>query len=506
MDFPVTARVLGLRSWHDDWSGLRVAVLGLGVTGFSVADTLAELGCIVRVIAGAPDSERERILDVLGVSHFVSGDDDEQLADLRDFTPDLVVVSPGYRPDHPLTAWAQEADVPVWGDLQLGWRLRDKTGRVADWICVTGTNGKTTTTQLTAHMLVAGGVKAAPVGNIGHPILDALRDPEGFDALVVELSSFQLHRLGEISPHSSVCLNIADDHLDWHGGRDEYLAAKARVYEGTQVTCVYNRAEPLTERMVENADVIEGARAVSFGLDAPPPSGLGMIEDILVDRGFHEERRTTALELSTRTALERSGLNAPHLIEDVLAAAALARSYGVTPEAISRALQTFRMDRHRVEHVATIDGVLWVNDSKATNAHAAQASLRSFERVIWVVGGLLKGASLDDLVRENRERVKSVIVIGTDRSEVLASLARHAAEVPVVEIHPRETEEVMVQVVRAATRLAAAGDTVLLSPAAASMDQFVSYEDRGSRFNAAVLEFGGGSERDTDQPSETDLH
>lgn len=250
-------RVLRLSSWHDDWSGLRVAVLGLGVTGFSVADTLAELGARVRVIYGAPDADRERLLDVIGAERACLDGDAEQLADLQAFDPDLVVVSPGYRPDHPLTAWAEGRGIVVWGDIELGWRLRDKTDRVADWICITGTNGKTTTTQLTAHMLLAGGLRAAPVGNIGVPILDALRDPVGYDALVVELSSFQLHRLGSgssgspLSPYASACLNIADDHLDWHGSAEAYVEAKGRVYENTQVACVYNRADERTERLVE---------------------------------------------------------------------------------------------------------------------------------------------------------------------------------------------------------------------------------------------------------------
>ncbi|MFC6235414.1 Mur ligase family protein, partial [Leucobacter soli] len=332
-------RVLALSSWHHDWSGLRVAVLGLGVTGFSVADTLVELGSRVRVIHGAPDPDRERLLDVIGAERSCHDTDDAQLAVLEAFDPELVVVSPGYRPDHPLTAWAEDRGTVVWGDIELGWRLRDKTLRIADWICVTGTNGKTTTSQLTAHMLLAGGLRAAPVGNIGVPILDALRDPQGYDALVVELSSFQLHRLGEISPYASVCLNLADDHLDWHGrartadgsavdASAAYAAAKAKVYASTQVACVYNRADAATERMVEEADVVEGARAISFGLDSPPPSGFGVVDGILIDRGYHAERRASAFELVTITELAERGLAAPHLVQNVLAAAALARARG----------------------------------------------------------------------------------------------------------------------------------------------------------------------------------
>lgn len=500
-------RVEALSSWHHDWKGLRVAVLGLGVTGFSVADTLAELGSEVRVIYGAPDPDNERILDVLGVTHFAAPGNDEQLADLEAFGPDLVIVSPGYLPDHPLTTWAAEQGVPVWGDIQLAWRLRDKTSRIAEWICVTGTNGKTTTSQLTAHMLVSGGVKAAPVGNIGVPILDAIRDPEGFDALVVELSSFQLHRLGAISPHSSVVLNIADDHLDWHGSREAYAAAKGQVYENVRFACVYNRADEATERLVADADVVEGARAVSFGLDTPPPSGLGLVEGLLIDRGFHNERRSTALELLSVDELDARGMAAPHLVEDVLAAAALARSFGVAPEAIAEAVLSFAPDHHRVQRVAVHEGIAWIDDSKATNPHAAEASIRAFSRVVWIVGGQLKGASLDELIVKNLGRLKAAVVVGADREEVLASLGTNAPELPVVEITASDARAIMRDVVAAASTFAVEGDTVLLSPAAASLDQYASYSDRGEHFQAAIREMMEGEEgatRDSESPGTTD--
>ncbi|UBH06358.1 UDP-N-acetylmuramoylalanine--D-glutamate ligase [Leucobacter sp. Psy1] len=489
-------RVLALSSWHHDWSGLRVAVLGLGVTGFSVADTLVELGARVRVISGKPDPDRERLLDVIGAERITLEGDAAQLEDLRAFDPELVVVSPGYRPDHPLTTWAADRGTVVWGDIELGWRLRDKTDRIADWICITGTNGKTTTTQLTAHMLVAGGLRATPAGNIGTPILDAVRDPEGYDAIVVELSSFQLDRLGEISPYASVCLNIADDHLDWHGSAEAYRAAKAKVYAGTQVACVYNRADRATEQMVEEADVVEGARAISFGLDVPPPSGFGVVEGLLVDRGFHAERRDNAYELVSLDELRNRGLGAPHIVQDILAAAALARARGVEPSEIAAAVLAFTPDPHRSELVATIEGVTWIDDSKATNAHAANASLQALDRVVWMVGGLLKGVDIDDLVRTHARRLRGAVVIGVERAEVLAALERHAPGVPVTEVAHGDAGTVMDAAVSAARRIAGPGDTVLLSPAAASMDQFSDYADRGRRFQHAVRGLGGGEADD----------
>lgn len=503
MNADATQRVLALTSWHHDWSGLRVAVLGLGVTGFSVADTLVELGSRVHVIYGAEDPDRERLLDVIGAERTVCDDDDGQLRALERFDPELVIVSPGYRPDHPLTEWALRHGVVVWGDIELGWRLRDKTGRVADWICITGTNGKTTTSQLTAHMLLAGGLRAAPVGNIGTPILDALRDPQGYDALVVELSSFQLFRLGEISPYASVCLNIADDHLDWHGSADAYRAAKARVYAHTQVACVYNRADPATEDMVAEADVVEGARAISFGLDSPPPSGFGMVEGILVDRGYHAARHAEAFELVTVAELRERSLAAPHMVQNILAAAALARARGVEPAEIAQAILSFRPDPHRAQQLGTIAGVSWIDDSKATNAHAADASLRAMDRVVWILGGLLKGVDLSELIAAHAHRLRGAVVIGVDRSEVLAALERHAPEIPRIEVVEVETEGTMASAVRAAMSLAQAGDTVLLSPAAASMDQFTDYADRGRRFQAAVRALSGGGSGDDNAAAES---
>lgn len=345
------ARVARLASWHDDWSGLRVAVLGLGAAGFSAADTLVELGCRVRAVHAVPDTDRERLLDAIGAERFRAESRPERLGDLAAFAPDLVVASPEYGLDHPLVAWASEHGIPVWGDIELGWRLRDKTPRVADWICIAGDRGKTTTALLTAHMLVAGGLRATPAGGAGSPVLDALRDPRGYDAIVVELSGRQLARLGEVSPYASACLNFAVA-AGGEGAADRdaeaLWAEQARVYERTQVACVYNRADRATERMVEEADVVEGARAVSFGLDSPPPSGFGVVEGILVDRGFHAERRSEAYEIVTLDELARLDLASPPMVQNLLAASALARARGVEPAEIAQAILGYhRASRER---------------------------------------------------------------------------------------------------------------------------------------------------------------
>ncbi|MCI0155867.1 UDP-N-acetylmuramoyl-L-alanine--D-glutamate ligase [Leifsonia shinshuensis] len=504
-------RLEALTSWHHDWRGLRVAVFGLGVTGFSVADTLAELGAEVLVVASRADQERAMLLEVIGAELLEQADLSAPPARLVEFAPELVVVSPGFHWDHPLLLWAEQEGVAVWGDIELAWRLRDKVtapdGSPADWICVTGTNGKTTTVQLTATMLLAGGSRVAPCGNIGVPVLDAIRDPEGFDVLVVELSSYQLHwvnrnRGGQLSPYSAACLNIADDHLDWHGSLEAYIAAKAKVYDNAQVACVYNRADLTTLRMVEEAEVVEGARAIGFGLDVPGPSDFGIVDGILCDRAFLEDRRNSAIELTTLDELAEAGLAAPHVVANILAASALARSYGVEPQVIRDVLTAFRLDAHRIELVRVEAGVSWVDDSKATNPHAADASLRAYPSVVWVVGGLLKGVDVEQLVATHAGRLRGAVLIGVDRSALLAAFERHAPGLPVLEVDADETERVMPTAVRLAGGLAREGDTVLLAPAAASMDQFADYAERGRRFQAAVNEFFGG-EADDDHSAST---
>ena len=489
------SRLDALTSWNGEWAGLRVAVLGVGVTGFAVADTLTELGAEVLVIAPDVDDDRAKILDVIGarlLRHPLDGVPDELVA----FAPEVIVASPGFHPDHPVLEWAVAAGVAVWGDIELAWRVRDKVN-TAEWILVTGTNGKTTTVQMAATFLAANGLRAAPCGNIGVPVLDAVRDPGGFDVLVVELSSYQLHHLpkdgpGALHPWSSVVLNVADDHLDWHGSFDAYKAAKATVYENTKIACVYNRADEATRRMVEDAEVEEGARAIGFGLDVPGPSDFGVVDGILCDRAFLDDRRNAALEITSLDELEPRGLTAPHVVANILAASALARSFGVPVGVIHDALGEFRLDAHRIETVALAGGIRWIDDSKATNPHAAQASLAAFGKVVWIVGGLLKGVDVDALVAAHASRLRAAVVIGVDRAALVGAFARHAPELPVFEVVAADTDQVMPDAVALAARVAEDGDTVLLAPAAASMDQFADYGDRGRRFHEAVRSMLGG--------------
>jgi UDP-N-acetylmuramoylalanine--D-glutamate ligase len=297
-----------------------------------------------------------------------------------------------------------------------------------------------------------------------------------------------------------VCLNVADDHLDWHGSAQAYRAAKAKVYRGTVAACLFNRADDATRTMVEDADVAEGCRAVGFDLGIPAPGDVGVVDGILCDRAFHKDYVRSAVELIHVEELAAAGLDSPHMVQNVLAASALALSLGTPPGAIRHALGAFRIDHHRTEVVAARDGIRWVDDSKATNPHAAHAALVSSPSVVWIVGGLLKGVDVNHLVQSESGRLRAAVVIGVDRREVLAAFARHAPALPVFEVDTVDTDQVMPTAVRLSAAVARSGDTVLLAPAAASMDQFKNYADRGARFAAAVNEMLGGGAHD-DEPS-----
>jgi UDP-N-acetylmuramoylalanine--D-glutamate ligase len=468
------------------WQGMNITVAGLGVSGISAARALAGLGAVVTVVDnGDGEALRARAAELaeLGVEvrlgHLADG---ARAGDVLPEGTDLVVTSPGWTPDSPLFAAAAAAGVDVVGDVEIAWRLRGEDA--APWLAVTGTNGKTTTTQMLASILRAAGLKTAAVGNIGTPIIDVVLGEEKYDVLAVELSSYQLHWAPSVRAHSAVVLNLAPDHLDWHGSMEAYAADKGRIYEGNTVACVYNVADPATERLVENADVEEGCRAIGFTLGAPGPSMLGVVDGILVDRAFVVNRQKNAQELAH---VEDVNPPAPHNIANALAAAALARAFGVEPRAVRDGLRAFRPDAHRVAHVAEVAAVTYIDDSKATNTHAAEASLAAFEPVVWIAGGLAKGAAFDELVQKAAKRLRGVVLMGADRALIAEALARHAPEVPVVDLDRTDTGA-MLAAVREAARLAEPGDTVLLAPACASMDMFANYNKRGDAFADAVRE------------------
>jgi len=393
---------------------------------------------------------------------------------------DVLVVSPGLPPRSPVILAAQDQGVPVWGELELAWRLRGPDA--APWLVVTGTNGKTTTTLMLASMLRAAGHRTAAVGNIGVSLVDAVMDPEGYDVLAVEVGAPQLPFLSTASPLASVCLNVAEDHIDLFGSFEAYTAAKARIYTNTQVAAVYDLAEPETLRMVEEADVVEGCRAIGITRGIPSLSMLGVVDDLLVDRAFVENRRESAQELASVHDVRPF---APHNITNALAAAALARAFGVPASAVREGLRTFEPAGHRIAEVGEVDGVRYVDDSKATNCHAAETSLLAYGPVVWIAGGMAKGQEFDDLVLRTRDRLRGAVLLGVDRERIREALARHAPDVPVVEVSRTDTGA-MDDVVSAAAGLARPGDTVLLAPGCASWDMYRDYAQRGDVFAEAV--------------------
>ncbi|MEV0584829.1 UDP-N-acetylmuramoyl-L-alanine--D-glutamate ligase [Nonomuraea sp. NPDC050310] len=446
-----------------------VCVAGLGVSGAAAARVLAERGERV-VVVEAVEGEAQRVaadsLRRLGVEVRFGP------VELPEGVQRLVTT--GWAPHHPLMVAAAEAGVEVIGEVEVAWRLREEQG-AAPWLALTGTNGKTTVVRMLTAMLLAAGHKAVAVGNVGVPVVEAVGGP--YDVLAVELSSFQLHWSPSVAPHAGAILNLAPDHLDWHGSMAEYAAAKARIFEGARHV-VFNADDPEVARLAEPY----GERAVGFTLGVPRPGELGLVEDLLVDRAFVDDPVGQAEELATLADVKPF---APHNVANALAAAALARTLGVPAAAVRQGLLDFKPDPHRMAFVERVAEVDYVDDSKATNPHAAAAALAAYESIVWVAGGLLKGADVEDLVRRAAPRLRGAVLLGTDRAVIAEALARHAPDVPVVDIDGRDTG-VMDRVVAEAARLASPGDTVLLAPAAASLDMFANYPARGQAFARAV--------------------
>jgi len=464
-----------------DPAGARVLVAGAGISGLAAAGALLELGARVAVSDALP----QRLAELPpGAEPVADGVLPQGTA--------LVVTGPGRRPDHPLAAAAAAAGVAVVGEPELAWWIGARQAEPPVWLAVTGTNGKTTTVGMLAAILRAAGLDAVACGNIGYPLVDAVR--AGHRVLAAELSSFQLHWSPSLRPAAGCVLNLAEDHLDWHGSMAAYAAAKARVLDCP--VAVAGVDDPGAAALLAAAPA---PRRVGVTLHPPVDGQLGILDGALVDRAFAD-----GVPLGPTAGVSPGG---PPGLTDALAAAALARAHGVGPEAVAAGLGGFRPGPHRGELVATVEGVRYVDDSKATNPHAAAAALAACapSSVVWIVGGLLKGARVDELAAAHAGRLRAAVVIGSDRSAILATLARHAPDVPVVEaaagdddaMHARPThpapgaavpgpvEPMRVAVARAA-EYARAGDVVLLAPAAASMDQFTDYADRGRAFAEAV--------------------
>ena len=449
----------------------KILILGAGVTGLAVARSLAKRGAQISL---ADDVVSEVAGFIVAPTNLYSA-----------VNFDSLVVSPGWKSDHKLIIEAENSGVQLLNEVDLAWQLRAELVPSQRWIALTGTNGKTTTVEMVAAMLRAGGISAIACGNVGTTVIESVESAEKFEVLVLELSSFQLHWIREARFEAASILNIAQDHVDWHGGFSEYAQAKMAILDRAS-TGVLNGDDP---EVVSRANNWQG-RKVFFSLDTPGPGEIGVVEELLIDRAFVIDPQEAAMIAEIIDVIP----TVPHNVSNALAAAGLARAMGISYESIRVALQKFKLGRHRIEAICTKDEITWIDDSKATNPHAASASLMATMSAIWIAGGLAKGAEMADLVKRCKSRIKVAILIGADRELIATELRANAPDVEIVYIDAPQSYEkggsdnsLMEAVVQAAKVRAKAGDTVLLAPACASMDQFLSYADRGDRFAKAAL-------------------
>ena len=449
----------------NNFADQRFLILGAGVTGSAVANSLRSRGGLVSITDdNAQDALRP---ETINLANF-----------------DAVVISPGWRQDHPLVAQVLSSNLHILNEIDLAWQIRSELAPQQKWLALTGTNGKTTTVEMVAKILQTAGLKAVACGNVGDTVIEAVDRENAYDYLVLELSSFQLHWAKQAQFVSAAILNIADDHLDWHGTFDAYADAKFSILERADIA-ILNADD---EQVVLRANRFTG-RKVFFSLDTPAPGEIGVVEEFLVDRAFVAD----PLEAAMICELKDITPTVPHNVSNALAAAALARTVDVSHEHIQKALQEFKPGRHRIETVYESNSISWINDSKATNPHAASASLMSHLSVVWIAGGLAKGADMSSLVQRCKGRIKAAILIGADRQLIEDALQEHAPDIPRILIDAPadyarggDSNSLMEAVVSQAAKLVAPEDTVLMAPACASMDQFISYADRGDRFAAAV--------------------
>ena len=448
----------------------RIVIAGAGVTGLSVANALIKKGAHIVFADEKIDS----------VEAFEVRKPNE--INPADF--DAIMVSPGWRDDHPLILLARSHEKEILNEIDFAWSVKNEQAPHQKWIALTGTNGKTTTVEMAAHILSTAGVKATACGNVGKTVIDSVLSSDNYDYLILELSSFQLHWIEDAQFISSAILNIAEDHVDWHGTFDSYARDKISILDRS-TTAILNGDDG--EVVGRTAHWL--GRKIFYSLDTPEPGELGLVEELLVDRAFVADAQEAGLfaELNEITP------SVPHQVSNALAAAGLCATIGISHADIRKGLSTFTPGRHRIEEVCVRNGVKWIDDSKATNPHAAAASILSNFSVIWIAGGLAKGASMEPLIERVWSRLKAAILIGEDRHLIVDQLKVKAPHLPLILIDTPagyvrggESNEFAESIVRSAKEIAKEGDVVLLAPACASMDQFLSYGDRGDRFQRAI--------------------
>jgi UDP-N-acetylmuramoylalanine--D-glutamate ligase len=434
------------------FAGQRFLVVGLGVAGGAAARVLAEEGAHVRA------SEERAAVDVgdelaaLGVDVRLGG---HEPADLEGV--DVVVASPGVPEHAPILRWAVEREIPIWSELDIGARLC----RVP-YVAITGTNGKSTTTKLVATMLSGAGMDAVACGNIGHPFSVAAR--EGHEALSVEASSFQLRFHHWVHPRVSVLLNVAPDHLDWHGSERAYASAKARVFElqGDGDVHVGNADDPAAASISRTAP----CTVAWFRGGTPGPGEVGVVDGRIAAR--REDRQVVDLGQPVH--------DAAGFLLDCAAAAAAGLAFGLPAEAVAEAIGSMTPLAHRGEEVARVGSVRFLDDSKATNVHATLHALRGKRDVVLIAGGMAKGVDLSPLA-EARPSLAGVVAIGESGPGIVTVFEG---------LTPVRTADSIEEAARVALAMVPESGIVLLAPACASWDMFRDYVERGERFAAAA--------------------
>jgi len=446
-------------SYVSELAGKKCLVIGAGVTGQAVDKALKKFGAISYLF----DEKTNSKLKVI-----------DQIPQEIDFA----VVSPGWRADHPVLLNLKNSGIEIIGEVDFAWKIKEVIAPSQKWVALTGTNGKTTTIKMVESIFKSAKINGAACGNVGQTVIESVMQEPALDYLALELSSFQIH-WSELPKYESVALlNIAEDHIDWHGNFDNYAQAKLKLLKQAKKSFVNKSDKVLSTK-------VQGGSVIWFSLDTPQPGELGVVENLLIDRAFSPSP-SEANEISELVDITPT---VPHNIMNALAASALALSLGVKYQVIKDGLKNFSTDHHRMELVLNKDEINWVDDSKATNPHAAIASLLSYFNVIWIAGGLAKGASMDELAKRAGSRIKSIILIGQDREIIAQAFAQHSPTTQLIRVDQSgDAKQLMKDVVAQAKKTAKSGDTVLLAPACASMDQFDSYVERGQLFVQAIKE------------------
>lgn len=444
-------------SFVSDLQGKKCLIVGGGVTGQAVEKALKKFGAVPIIF------DENSQLKIEAVQQVPSG-------------LDLAVVSPGWQVNHPVILNLKNLGVELISEIDLAWRIKEQLAPNQKWVGLTGTNGKTTTIKMVESIFKSANINGIACGNVGATVIESVIRDKPYDYLALELSSFQI-QWSELARYESVAiLNIAEDHIDWHGSFESYAAAKLKLLKQAKKIIANKSDQELVKRIKDES-------IIWFSLETPLPGELGLVENLVIDRAFSPSRG----EASEVAEIMDVTPTVPHNILNALAASAIALTLGINYKFIKHGLKNFSADHHRMELVLSKNEINWIDDSKATNPHAAIASLLSYFNIVWIAGGLAKGSSMDELVKKACTRIKSVILIGQDREIIATAFAKHSPETVIVRIDQKtNAQELMNEVVEQAIKFAISGDTVLLAPACASMDQFDSYVERGQLFAQAV--------------------